>query len=94
VKHQTRDKGSDRRLFAEAALLPLMCGLTVLDGWVIGGFGGLLISLFIPMAVVLGIWFGMRETSRMTKTAPVTNGRIGCLGVYVAVLAVVFLIWA
>lgn len=82
------EKEPGARLFAEAALVPLACGLILLDGWVVGGGAGLIIAAFVPLSLLLGVWFGLRENFA------VTNRRIGCLGVLVVVLSLVFLVWA
>ncbi|TWP48889.1 hypothetical protein FKR81_26720 [Lentzea tibetensis] len=81
------EKGTDARLFAEAALVPLACGLILLDGWVVGGGAGLIIAAFVPLGVLLGVWFGLRENFA------VTNRRLGCLGVLIVVLALVLVVW-
>lgn len=77
-------KGADVRTVLQAALLVLGTGMTLLDGWVIGGVGGVIGAVFLAVFFLAG-YYGI------TKNGPSNNGRITGLAVCVAVTLIVFL---
>jgi Na+/proline symporter len=76
--------GADVRTVLQAALLVLGTGLTLLDGWVLGGVGGAVVAVFAA-AIFLGVYW------TRTKESPTNNGRVIGLAVCVAVTLLVFL---
>ena len=77
-------KGADVRTVLQAALLVLGTGMTLLDGWVLGGVGGVVGAVFAAAIFLVGYW-------AMTKDSASTNGRIIGLAVCVGVTLLVFL---
>jgi len=77
-------KGADVRTVLQAALLVLGTGMTFLDGWVIGGVGGVVGAVFLAV-FFLAIYYGI------TKNGPSNNGRVIGLAVCVGVTLLVFL---
>jgi hypothetical protein len=77
-------KGADVRTVLQAALLVLGTGMTLLDGWVIGGVGGVIGAVFLAVFFLAG-YYGI------TKNGPSNNGRVIGLAVCVGVTLLVFL---
>lgn len=77
-------KGADVRTVLQAALLVLGTGMTLLDGWVIGGVGGVVGAVFAA-SLFLAIYHALG------KEKPSTNGRVYGLAVCVGVTLLVFL---
>lgn len=77
-------KGADVRTVLQAALLVLGTGMTLLDGWVLGGVGGVVGAVFAAAFFLVCYW-------AMTKDSESTNGRIIGLAVCVGVTLLVFL---
>ncbi|GGU72298.1 hypothetical protein [Lentzea flava] len=83
-EQERSSKGADVRTVLQAALLVLGTGLTLLDGWVLSGVGGVLVAAFAA-AVFLGAYW------TRAKESPATNGRVIGLAVCVGVTLLVFL---
>ncbi|KOV80008.1 hypothetical protein [Nocardia sp. NRRL S-836] len=77
-------RGADVRTVLQAALLVLGTGTTLLDGWVLGGVGGVVGAVFAA-AIFLFCYYSI------TKGSPSTNGRVVGLAVCVAVTLLVFI---
>lgn len=77
-------KGADVRTVLQAALLVLGTGMTLLDGWVLGGVGGVVGAVFAAAIFLFSYW-------AITKDGESTNGRIIGLAVCVGVTLLVFL---
>ncbi|MGW4209550.1 hypothetical protein ACWEIJ_16290 [Lentzea sp. NPDC004789] len=77
-------RGADVRTVLQAALLVLGTGMTLMDGWVLGGVGG------VVSAVVAAVTF-LLVYRAFTKDSEATNGRIIGLAVCVGVTLLVFL---
>ncbi|MEU3647211.1 hypothetical protein AB0E59_27780 [Lentzea sp. NPDC034063] len=77
-------KGADVRTVLQAALLVLGTGMTLLDGWVIEGSGGVVVAVFLVI-VFLTVY------RSITKNGPLNNGRVIGLAVCVGVTLLVFL---
>ncbi|MFD9702292.1 hypothetical protein [Lentzea sp. NPDC059081] len=76
--------GADVRTVAQAALLVLGTGVTLLNGWVIGdGVGGVLVAAFAA-AIFLGVYWGR------VKESPSTNRRVVKLAACVAASLLLF----
>lgn len=84
----TKEEGSstaaDVRTVSQAALLVLGTGLTLLDGWVLGGVGGVVVAVFLAGFFLAG-YYGM------SSEKPATNGRVLGLAACVVVTLLVFL---
>ncbi|WP_434448441.1 hypothetical protein [Lentzea sp. E54] len=76
--------GADVRTVLQAALLVLGTGMTLLDGWVIGGVGGVVGAVFAA-AIFLACY------AAIAKEKPSNNGRVIGLAVCVALTLLVFL---
>ncbi|SES14787.1 hypothetical protein [Lentzea albida] len=81
---QRSSTGADVRTVLQAALLVLGTGMTLLDGWVLGGVGGVVFAVFIA-AIFLFCYHAI------TKDKQADNGRIIGLAVCVLVPLLVFL---
>ena len=77
-------RGSDVRTVLQAALLVLGTGMTLLDGWVLGGVGGVVGAVFAAGIFLVCYW-------AIVKEKPSSNGRIIGLAVCVGVTLLVFL---
>jgi hypothetical protein len=77
-------KGADVRTVLQAALLVLGTGVTLMDGWVLGGVAGVVIAVIFAVMFLFGYY-------AVTKDSESTNGRIIGLAVCVAVTLLVFL---
>ena len=77
-------KGADVRTVLQAALLVLGTGMTLLDGWVLGGVGGVVGAVFAAAIFLVVYW-------ALTRESESTNGRIIGLAVCVGVTLLVFL---
>jgi hypothetical protein len=77
-------RGADVRTVLQAALLVLGTGMTLMDGWVLGDVGGVLVAAFAA-AIFLGVYW------TRAKQSPSTNGRVIGLAVCVGVTLLVFL---
>lgn len=77
-------RGADVRTVLQAALLVLGTGMTLLDGWVIGGVGGV-------VGAVLAAIFFLAGYYGISKEKPSTNGRVYGLAACVGVTLLVFL---
>ena len=84
TKEEGSSRGADVRTVSQAALLVLGTGTTVLDGWVIGGVGGVVAAVFLAV-FFLAFYYGI------SKEKPSTNGRVYGLAVCVGVTLLVFL---
>ncbi len=77
TEEEGSSRGADVRTVSQAALLVLGTGMTLLDGWVIGGVGGVLVAVFAA-AIFLGVY------RSKAKEKPATNGRViglaACVG--------------
>ncbi|USX48297.1 hypothetical protein [Lentzea sp. HUAS12] len=81
---QRSSTGADVRTVLQAALLVLGTGMTLLDGWVVGGVGGVVGAVFLAI-FFLAMYYGI------SKDKPATNGRVIGLAVCVVVTLLVFL---
>jgi hypothetical protein len=77
-------KGADARTVAQAALLVLGTGMTLMNGWVLGGVGAVVGAVFAAV-IFLGVYW------TLTRESSSTNGRITGLAVCVGVTLLVFL---
>ncbi|WP_086665236.1 hypothetical protein [Lentzea kentuckyensis] len=77
-------RGADVRTVLQAALLVLGTGMTLMDGWVLGGVGGVVGAVFAA-AIFLVVY------RALTNDSESTNGRIIGLAVCVGVTLLVFL---
>jgi hypothetical protein len=76
--------GADVRTVLQAALLVLGTGMTLLDGYVLGGIGGVVGAVFLAAFFLAG-YYGIG------KEKPSTNGRVYGLAACVGVTLLVFL---
>ncbi|GAA3654269.1 hypothetical protein GCM10022267_45710 [Lentzea roselyniae] len=76
--------GADARTVLQAALLVLGTGVTLFDGWVLGGVGGVIGAVFLAVFFLVGYY-------SISKDKPATNGRVYGLAVCVGVTLLVFL---
>ncbi|HEX8867122.1 MAG TPA: hypothetical protein VF821_15805 [Lentzea sp.] len=76
--------GADVRLVLQAALLVLGTGVTLIDGWMLGGIAGVVI------AVIFAVLFLICYRA-ISNDKPSTNGRVIGLAVCVGVTLLVFL---
>lgn len=84
TKEERSSTGADVRLVLQAALLVLGTGMTLMDGWVLGGIGGVVGAVFAAGIFLVIYW-------ALTKETPSNNGRIIGLAVCVGVTLLVFL---
>ena len=77
-------KGADVRTVLQAALLVLGTGVTLLDGWVLGGVAGVVIAVIFAVLFLIGY-------RAISNDKPSTNGRVTGLAVCVGVTLLVFL---
>ncbi|SDH10819.1 hypothetical protein SAMN05216553_11616 [Lentzea fradiae] len=84
----TKEEGSstaaDVRTVSQAALLVLGTGMTLLDGWVLGGIGGVVAGIVFAGAFLGGYY-------AISQEKPATNGRVFGLAACVLVTLFVFL---
>ncbi len=76
--------GADVRTVLQAALLVLGTGVTILDGWVLGGVGGVVITVMLAVGFLFCYY-------AIGKDSPTTKGRVIGLAVCVGVTLLVFL---
>ncbi|GAB2840249.1 hypothetical protein [Lentzea nigeriaca] len=87
TKEEGSSLGADVRTVAQAALLVLGTGVTVLDGWMLGGVGGV-VGAVIAAVIFLFCYYSI------AKGSEANNGRIIGLAVCVGVTLLVFLsVW-
>ncbi|MGZ3147614.1 hypothetical protein ACVDFE_37630 [Lentzea chajnantorensis] len=84
TEQERSSKGADVRTVLQAALLVLGTGLTLLDGYVLGGAGGVVGAVFLAVFFLAG-YYGI------SKDKPSTNGRVYGLVACVGVTLLVFL---
>jgi asparagine N-glycosylation enzyme membrane subunit Stt3 len=84
TKGERSSAGADVRTVLQAALLVLGTGMTLLDGWVLGGIGGVVGAVFAAVIFLVSYY-------AITKDSESTNGRVIGLAVCVAVTLIVFL---
>ena len=84
TKGERSSTGADVRTVLQAALLVLGTGMTLMDGWVLGGVAGIVIAVIFA-AVFLFAYYAISKDSEST------NGRITGLAVCVGVTLLVFL---
>lgn len=84
TKGERSSTGADVRTVLQAALLVLGTGMTLMDGWVLGGVGGVVGAVFAAGIFLVIYW-------ALTKEGESTNGRIIGLAVCVGVTLLVFL---
>ena len=77
-------RGADVRTVLQAALLVLGPRKTQMDGWVLGGVGGVVGAVFAAAIFLVVYW-------ALTKEGESTNGRVIGLAVCVGVTLLVFL---
>ncbi|MBP2335770.1 hypothetical protein [Saccharothrix coeruleofusca] len=80
-----RSASGDVKVVAQAALLPFGTGLTVLDGYVLLGVGGVFLSLF-AVVIFLTAW---RSQKKAFCSPEVSTRAVITLAVCVAVLALI-----
>ncbi|MDT7782286.1 MAG: hypothetical protein QOF58_705 [Pseudonocardiales bacterium] len=76
--------GADVRTVLQAALLVVGTGVTLIDGWMLGGVEGVVGAVFAAVIFLVCYW-------AITKDSESTNGRITGLAVCVGVTLLVFL---
>ncbi len=76
--------GADVRIVLQAALLVVGTGVTVMDGWVLGGVAGIVIAVILAAGFLFAYY-------SISKNSEPTNGRITGLAVCVGVTLLVFL---
>ncbi|KJK53197.1 hypothetical protein UK23_00515 [Lentzea aerocolonigenes] len=76
--------GADVRTVLQAALLVLGTGVTLIDGWMLGGVAGVVVATIFA-ALFLLAYYSIR------KNGPSNNGRVIGLAVCVGVTLLVFL---
>jgi hypothetical protein len=87
TKEEGSSVGADVRTVLQAALLVLGTGVTIIDGWMVGGVGGVVGAVFLAVFFLV-IYYGI------SKDKPSTNGRVYGLAVCVGVTLLVFLsVW-
>ncbi len=84
TEQERSSKAADVRTVSQAALLVLGTGMTLLDGWVLGGVGGV-VGAVVAAVIFLSCYYSI------TKDSPSTNGRVYGLAVCVGVTLLVFL---
>ena len=84
TQEERSSAGADARTVLQAALLVLGTGITLLNGWVLGGVGGVVGAVFLA-SFFLACYYAI------AKEKPSTNGRVYGLGACVAVTLLVFL---
>jgi hypothetical protein len=76
--------GADVRTVLQAALLVLGTGVTIFDGWILGGVAGIVIAVIFAAGFLFAYY-------AISKDSEPTNGRITGLAVCVGVTLLVFL---
>ncbi|MEV6238747.1 hypothetical protein [Lentzea sp. NPDC051838] len=84
TKEERSSLGADARTVGQAALLVVGTGVTLINGWMLGGVGGVVGAVIFAGMFLACYW-------AITKDGPSTNGRIIGLAVCVGVTLLVFL---
>jgi hypothetical protein len=85
MSERAKSVSSDVKIVAQAALLPLGTGLTLLDGYVLLGWAGVVLAVFAAVIFLVG-W---RAQKNAFCSGDIPGGAVTFLAVCVGILALV-----